>query len=212
MFGAGDFCASDESNRGNRNDEAESPDGRRRRPDGNHQTEDHSGEQAAQVRCVERAGMDPVRQKSQDDKECEQNDDGPAPHDRGRWHALQAIRAPERTDQTEGNAAGAVSIGVGRKRDQLRHAAGDSCEEPKEKITGALKNRFGDKSEEQQETQVGNQMIQIDVHENGGEQAPPLSGEDGFAFHADGEQYGIRGVFGDGMICKNLQQVCGNEQ
>ncbi len=156
------------------------------------------------MRRVERMSMDPFRQESEDDEECEEGGDGPAPHDRRRWHAFEAIRAPKRADQTEGHAARSVSVIFRRKNEQLRHAARDAREEPKREIAGALKNRFSNGAEEQQETKIGEQMIQINVHENGGEQAPPLAGEDGFAFHADGEQHRIHRIFGDGVIRKHL--------
>src|ERR1700691_2889719 len=84
-------------------------------------------------------------------------------------------------------AARPKSVVLGRKSDQLRHAARDAGKKPKSKVAGALKNGLSDGAEEQQETKVGEQVIQIDVHENSGDYAPPLAGEDRLALHADRE-------------------------
>src|ERR1700723_2207319 len=53
VLGASDFRAAQKHNRGNRDDDTEPAHGRRRTANGNNQAEDHSGEQAAEVRCIE---------------------------------------------------------------------------------------------------------------------------------------------------------------
>src|SRR5580704_14647416 len=97
--------------------------------------------------------LEPVRQQSEDDEKSKKDDDGPAPPDRG-WRAFQAILGPKRADQTKGHAARSESVVLGRKSDQLRHAARDACEKPKRKVAGALKNGLSDGAEEQQETKI----------------------------------------------------------
>ena len=93
----------------------------------------------------------------------------------------------------------------------MRHTARDACEKPERKVAGALKDGLSDRAEEQQETKIREQVIQINVHKNSADDAPPLAGEDRFSLHADCEQHRIEGMLGLGVIRKNLQAVSGDD-
>ena len=120
MFGAGNFREAHKHEGRNRDDDAKPSDRRSCTANRNYQAENHSCEQAAEMRRVEGMIVEPLRQESEDYEKSEKDDDDPTPLERGGRHALQKIRPPERAHQTEGYAARTESVVLGRKSDQLR--------------------------------------------------------------------------------------------